>query len=47
MNTLYQNIQSLCAARGILGSRMCAELGLSKSLMSDLKSSRRQRISSE
>ncbi len=47
MNTLYQNIQSLCAARGISGSRMCAELGLSKSLMSDLKSGRRQRISSE
>ncbi len=47
MSSLYQNIQSLCKARGVTGSRMCAELGLSKSLMSDLKSGRRKRIGAE
>ena len=37
MGTLYERITSLCKAKGVSGSRMCLDLGLSKSTMSDLK----------
>lgn len=44
MSTLYENLISLCAERGIKGSKMCVDLGLSKSLMSGLKSGRKKTI---
>jgi transcriptional regulator with XRE-family HTH domain len=37
LGTLYERITSLCKTKGVSGSRMCLELGLSKSTMSDLK----------
>lgn len=37
MGTLYEKITSLCKTKGVSGSRMCLDLGLSKSTMSDLK----------
>lgn len=46
MWTLYDNIRSLCEERGIKGGKMCVDLGLSKSLMTDLKSGRKQSINS-
>lgn len=47
MWTLYENIQTLCEERGIKGGKMCVDLGLSKSLMTDLKSGRKKSINSE
>jgi transcriptional regulator with XRE-family HTH domain len=43
--TLYERINALCKAKGVSGSRMCLDLGLSKSTMSDLKSGRIKGIS--
>ena len=37
MGTLYERLTALCKAKGVSGSRMCVDLGLSKSTMSDLK----------
>lgn len=47
MWTLYESILSLCQERGIKGGKMCVDLGLSKSLMTDLKSGRKKGITSE
>ena len=47
MCTLYESIRSLCEGRGITGGRMCVELGLSKSLMTDLKAGRKKGITAE
>ena len=45
MCTLYERIQTLCKSKGVSGSRMCLDLGLSKSTMSDLKNGRTKGIS--
>ena len=45
MWTLYDRLDSLCKERGIKGGRMCTDLGISKSLMTDLKSGRKKTIS--
>lgn len=45
MGTLYDRLSALCRDRGIKGGRMCTDLGLSKSLMTDLKSGRKKTIS--
>ena len=42
MCTLYERIIELCKERGITGSRVCLELGLSKSTLSDIKSGRKK-----
>ena len=47
MGTLYENIKELCEERGIKGGKMCVDLGLSKSLMTDLKAGRKKGISAE
>lgn len=47
MGTLYENIDNLCRQNGIKGGKMCADLGLSRSLMSDLKYGRKKSISAE
>ncbi|WP_418779307.1 helix-turn-helix domain-containing protein [Intestinimonas sp.] len=47
MWTLYESILSLCSERGIRGGKMCVDLGLSKSLMTDLKSGRKKGITAE
>ena len=45
MCTLYDRIQSLCKSKGVSGSRMCLDLGLSKSTLSDIKSGRKKGVS--
>lgn len=45
MCTLYNKITELCKKKGVSGSRMCLDLGLSKSTMSDLKNGRIKGIS--
>ena len=45
METLYERIQTLCKSKGVSGSRMCLDLGLSKSTMTDLKKGRTKGVS--
>lgn len=45
MGTLYERINALCKTKGVSGSRMCIDLGLSKSTMSDLKNGRIKGVS--
>lgn len=47
MCTLYENLLSLCAEKGITGGKMCTDIGISKSLMTGLKKGRRSGISTE
>lgn len=47
MGTLYESIKSLCDERGISGGKMCVDLNISKSTMTDLKKGRRSGISLE
>lgn len=47
MVTLYERLDSLCKEHGIKGGRMCVDLGISKSLMTDLKSGRKKGINAE
>ena len=47
MCTLHSRITELCKERGISGSRMCLDLGLSKSTLSDLKSGRKKSFTME
>ena len=45
MGDLYKSIKSLCDEKGVSGGKMCTEIGISKSTMTDLKSGRRTGIS--
>lgn len=45
MCTLYDRIQNLCKSKGVSASRMCLDLGLSKSTISDIKSGRKKGVS--
>lgn len=45
--TLYERITELCKEKNVSRSRMCLELGLSKSTMSNMKSGRQAGISTE
>ena len=45
MCTLYDRIKDLCKQKGVSASRMCLELGLSKSTMSNMKSGRTSGVS--
>lgn len=45
MYTLYERLLQLCAQKNIKGARMCTDLGISKSLMTDLKSGRKKGVS--
>ena len=45
MYTLYDRIMNLCKQKGVSGSRMCLDLGLSKSTLSDIKGGRKKGIS--
>ena len=47
MSNLYNRLDALCKKRGIKGGRMCTDLGISKSLMTDLKSGRKKGINAE
>ncbi len=47
MGNLYETIQSLCAEKGIRPGRLCGDLGLSRSLMTDLKMGRKKSLSAQ
>lgn len=47
MATLYETLAALCKDKGIKGARMCADLGISKSLMTDLKMGRKKGVNAE
>ena len=47
MVTLYERLSNLCQDKGIKGGRMCTDLGISKSLMTDLKSGRKKGVNAE
>lgn len=47
MDNLYARIQSLCEESGIRPGRLCDLLGLSRSLMTDLKMGRKKTVSAE
>ena len=45
MGNLYERISILCENKGIKGAKMCAEVGISKGLLTDLKMGRRTGVS--
>lgn len=47
MANLYETIEKLCAQRGIRPGRLCADLGLSRGLITDLKMGRKKSINAE
>lgn len=47
MCTLYGRITELCKEKGVSGSRMCLDLGMSKSTLSDLKNGRKKGLNAE
>ena len=47
MCTFYERTTELCKNMGVTGSRMCLDLGLSKSTLSDLKSGRKKSVTAE
>ena len=42
--TLYNCISDLCSLHGITPGKLCAELGMSRSILADLKSGRKNQI---
>lgn len=44
MCTLYKNILELCEARSVKPGKLCDDLNISRSLMSDLKHGRKQSV---
>ena len=47
MCNLYERIQNACASKGLTVSAMCVNLGMSKSVMSDLKSGRKKTLAAD
>ena len=47
MENLYTRIETLCNEKGIRPGRLCDELGLSRSLMTDLKMGRKKTVNAE
>ncbi len=39
---LYDRISTLCSERGITTSKLCAELGISRGIITDLKAGRKK-----
>lgn len=44
MGKLYDNINALCTEKGIKPSKMCADVGISRGLITDLKMGRKSGI---
>lgn len=44
MGKLYENITALCEEKGIKPSKMCADVGISRGLITDLKMGRKNGI---
>ena len=47
MENLFDRIQSLCEEKGIRPGRLCNELGISRSLITDLKMGRKKTVNAE
>lgn len=47
MSTMYENIMALCEESGIKAGKMCNDLGLSRSLMTDLKAGRKKGVTNK
>ena len=47
MENLYTRIESLCNEKGIRPGRLCDELNLSRSLMTDLKMGRKKTVNAQ
>ncbi len=47
MANLYETIDKLCQERGIRPGRLCADLGISRGLMTDLKMGRKKGVNAE
>lgn len=47
MCNLYERIKAACEAKGITVSALCLQLGMSKSVLSDLKSGRKKTLSAD
>lgn len=47
MCNLYEHIKTACESKGITVSAMCLQLGMSKSVLSDLKSGRKKTLSAD
>ena len=47
MESLYDRILSLCEEKDIRPGRLCNELGISRSLMTDLKMGRKKTVNAE
>ena len=47
MANLYETIELLCQERNIRPGRLCADLGLSRGLMTDLKMGRKKGVNAE
>lgn len=47
MDSLFDRIQSLCEEKGIRPGRLCNELGISRSVMTDLKMGRKKTVNAE
>lgn len=47
MGTMYGIIEQLCAERRIKPGKLCAELGISRGIISDLKAGRTKKLSAE
>lgn len=45
MGKLYENINALCLKNGIKPSKLCADVGLSRGLITDLKMGRKNGVS--
>lgn len=47
MGNLYERLHILCVDRGVSAAKMCREVGVSKSLMTDLKSGRKKGVNAD
>jgi len=47
MSNLYETIEALCQTKSIRPGALCTALGISRSLMTDLKMSRKKSLSAE
>ena len=47
MDSLFTRIESLCEEKNIRPGRLCDELGLSRSLMTDLKMGRKKTVNAQ
>ena len=47
MNTLYNNIFALCTRHGITSAKLCADIGISRGILSDLKTGRKKTLNVE